>query len=174
MYGALHHTPCPWVEAQGVGISSLSVTGHWTHLHIVTFAGWSQHGESRPDQCHRGHAHTRQRSLRGDFLPCWAGLGWAGQHCDVDYHQLWPWWIVGAPPRQSGCIMYHACTGAPASTVTASTGAFNILTFTWFIFGRFCHKMFLDCWAAGKISWPNLNLRTFHDTKLNSGKSVKN
>ena len=52
-----------------------------------------------------------------------AGLGWAGQHCDVDYHQLWPWWIVGAPPRQSGCIMYHACTGAPASTVTTSTGA---------------------------------------------------
>ena len=160
--GALHHTPCPWVEAQGVGISSLSVTGHWTHLHIVTFAGWSQHGESRPDQCHRGHAHTRRRSLRGDFLPCWAGLGWAGQHCDVDYHQLWPWWIVGAPPRQSGCIMYHACTGAPASTITATTGAsvqrhvpqhFNIYLIHIKWNTLFCHKMFLD---SNLVAWFSL------------------
>ena len=110
--GAFHHTPCPWVEAQGVGISSLSVTGHWTHLHIVTFAGWSQHGESRPDQCHRGHAHTRQRSLRGDFLPCWAGLGWAALWCRLSpIMAVVDCWCPAPPVRvhHVSCMHWRSC-----------------------------------------------------------------
>ena len=59
---------------------------HSTHLHIVTFAGWSQRGDSRLTGVTAAVAGT-QAKLATDhsggisfchIRPGWAGLGWAG------------------------------------------------------------------------------------------------